>query len=72
MDFVFLDGSDIVLEGQNGESYHRVRRHETLEPGLARTVNFMLQMSTLLEHLPGAGDYYLQEVQRPLAQGSAT
>jgi len=54
--FVFLAGSDMVLEGQNGESYHRVRRHEALEPGLARTVNFMLQVSTLLEHLPGAGD----------------
>jgi len=72
MDFVFLDGSDTVMEGQVGESYHRVRRHEALEPGLARTVNFMLQMSTLLERLPGQAACYLQEVQRPLARGSAT
>lgn len=68
--FVFLDGSDMVLEGQYGESYHRVRRHEALEPGLARTVNFMLQVSTLLEHLPGAGDYYLQDVQPSTTAGA--
>lgn len=61
--FLVFDGSDVALEGQLGENYHRVRRHEALEPGLARTVNFMLQVSTLLDYLPGVGDCYLQDVQ---------
>ena len=68
--FLVFDGSEVALEGQCGESYHRVRRHEALEPGLARTVNFMLQMSTLLERLPAAGGCYLQDV-RPATTAGA-
>lgn len=70
--FLVFDGSEVALEGQRGESYHRVRRHEALEPGLARTVNFMLYASTLLDHLPdGSAGRYRQDVQRPPAQGNA-
>ncbi len=64
--FVVFDGSDTTLEGQQGESYHRVLRHEQLEPGLARTVNFMLHTSTLLERLPDrVAACYLQDVSQP-------
>jgi len=65
-DFLIFDGSDLALEGQSGESYHRVLRHEELEPGLARAINFMLHASTLLEHLPDqVARLYLQNVTQP-------
>ena len=71
--FLVFDGSNVILEGQHGEDYHRVRRHEALEPGLAQTVNFMLHASTLLDRLPeGSADCCRQIVRRPLAQGSGT
>ena len=65
-DFLIFDGSDLALEGQSGETYHRVLRHEEMELGLARTINFMLHASTLLKSLPGhVARIYLQDVHQP-------
>ncbi len=62
-DFDIEDGSAVLLEVQGPARYHHVARHEVLEPGLARTVNFLLQVSTVFEGpLAGVAALYVQKV----------
>ena len=62
-EWMVCDGTTTALEVRQGEREHRVSRHENLEPGLARTVNFMLRASTLMEQMPdGLAACYLQTV----------
>jgi hypothetical protein len=70
---VIEDGSSVLLEVQDSARYHRVARHEVLEPGLARTVNFLLQASTGFDVvLAGVAAHYFQQVEPlPRLQGPA-
>jgi hypothetical protein len=63
-EFVIMDGSEVLLEVQDAERYHRVGRHEVMEPGLARTINFLLGASTAFEErLAGVAALYVQQVE---------
>jgi hypothetical protein len=59
------DGSQVLLEVQEVERYHWVARHELMEPGLARTINFLLSESTAFEErLACVAVLYFQTVER--------
>lgn len=63
-EFVIEDGSSVLLEVQDSARYHRLARHEVLEQGLARTVNFLLRTSTAFEGLlAGVAALYFQQVE---------
>ncbi|MCU0879090.1 MAG: hypothetical protein MUF06_15000 [Pirellulaceae bacterium] len=55
----------VLLEVQEVERYHWVARHELMEPGLARTINFLLSESTAFEErLACVAVLYFQTVER--------
>lgn len=63
-DFIIDDGTAVLLEMQDSVRYHQLARHAVLEPGLARTVNYLLRASTAFEReLAGEAAHYWQQVE---------
>lgn len=63
-DFVVLDGSSVTLEIQNAHQYCRLERSNVMEPAMARTVNYLLAVSTVFDtDLAPWAAYYGQQVE---------
>lgn len=62
------DGSVVVLEGQEREREHWITRHGPMEPGLARAINYFLEVSTIFPDGSPWLEHYLQWFLRPTRQ----
>jgi hypothetical protein len=63
-EFILPDLSEVLLEAQDADQYHRVRRFGFVEPVLAWTVNLLLRASTVFDaRLADAAALYFQRIE---------